>query len=307
MGKGGTGKTTVCAALARAAADRGLRVGVAEVSPHAQIPRLLDPCAPEVNDEPCTIAPGIDCLRIDPYAALGEYLSLELGAAGLIRRVVKSQALRQLTDASPGWRELITLGKIWHLEQMRDGDRARYDLLIVDAPATGHGIPFLDVPRVVVSAVRSGPLRERAALVQALLADPERTLLLPVTRAEELPARETAELVTRVRDRLGIAVDRVIVNALQPTPFPEGLGDLDQRLAALPPHTMFGALGPAAVLAECAAHLASRHAIHMHHLDWIETQTKLPSVKLPYVADGFGEPAQLDPLAAAITREPETK
>jgi anion-transporting ArsA/GET3 family ATPase len=299
-GKGGTGKTTVCAALARAAADRGLRVGVAEVAPDPQIPRLLDAFAPEVGYEPRTIVPGIECMRIDPYAALGEYLGLQLGAAALVRRVVASQAFRQLLDASPGWRELITLGKLWHLEQMREGDRPRFDLLIVDAGATGHGMTFLDVPRVVVSAVRSGPLREQTREVEALIADPKRTALVPVALAEELPARETAELVTHVRDALTIGVDQIVVNAVNEAPFPPGLEDLDGRLAALPPELAFEALPSAGTLAACAGHLAARHALNRHYVETIADVTGLPVVCLPYLVDGLREPADLEPLAEAL-------
>ncbi len=299
-GKGGTGKTTVSAALARAAADRGLRVGVAEVTRDPQIPRLLDPFAPEVGYEPRTIVPGIECMQIEPYAALGEYLGLQLGGAALIRRVVESAAFRQLLDASPGWRELITLGKLWHLEQMRDGARPRFDLLIVDAPATGHGLTFLDVPRVVVSAVRGGPLREQTREVEALIADPKRTALVPVALAEELPARETAELVAHVRTALTIDVDRVVVNAVNEAPFPPGLEDLDRRLAAVPADLAFEGLPPAGTLAFCASHLAARHALNRHYVDAIARETKLPVVRLPYLVDGLREPADLERLAEAL-------
>jgi anion-transporting ArsA/GET3 family ATPase len=103
-------------------------------------------------------------MRIDPYEALAEYLGLQIGLRGVVRRVFGNRAFRQLMDASPGWRELITLGKIWHLEQMKEANgKPRFDLIVVDAPATGHGLTFLDVPRVVGSAVRAGPLRRHAA------------------------------------------------------------------------------------------------------------------------------------------------
>lgn len=299
-GKGGTGKTTVSAALARAAADRGLRVGVAEVAPDPQIPRLLDPFAPEVGYEPRRIVRGIECMRIEPYAALGEYLGLQLGGAGLIRRVVGSRAFRQLLDASPGWRELITLGKLWHLERMQEDGRPRFDLLIVDAPATGHGLTFLDVPRVVASAVRGGPLREQTREVEALIADPKRTALLPVSLAEELPARETAELVARARADLTIQIDRVVVNAVHPAPFPPGLEDLANRVASIPPDTRFESLPRAGTLAACASHLAARHALNQHHVDAIRQETKLPVVTLPYLVEGLREPSDLEPLAQAL-------
>jgi len=167
---------------------------------------------------------------------------------------------------------------------------------VVDAPATGHGLTFLDVPRVVVSAIRSGPLQRHARWVEQLVHDPERTLLLPVALAEELPARETAELVARLRDQIGVALDRVIVNAMQPAPFPPELPDLDRRLAALratpgpPPETW----------AACAAHLASRHALNQHFRREIDEGTGLRVVELPLLAAGVRGPDDLATLAGAL-------
>jgi anion-transporting ArsA/GET3 family ATPase len=220
----------------------------------------------------------------------------------LVTRVLDQRSFRGLLDAAPGWRELVTLGKVWHLEQARENGRPRFDLLVVDAPATGHGLTFLDVPRVVVSAIRSGPLRRHAGWVEELVRDPGRTLLLPVALAEELPARETAELVSRLRGQVGVALDRVIVNAIQPAPFPAALPDLDRRLAALreapgpPPSTW----------AACAAHLASRHALNRHFTDEIGHGTGLHVVELPLLAGGVRGPAELATLAAALLAEEAT-
>src|SRR3990172_6110912 len=144
-GKGGTGKTAVAAALAVAAARSGLRVLVAEVSPDEQIPRRLAPGSPDSGYAGREIRPGLTSMQIDPFEALAEYLGLQIGTQAIVRRVLATQAFRQLMNAAPGWRELITLGKIWHLAQMRSGSRPRYDLIVVDAPATGHGVAFLRV------------------------------------------------------------------------------------------------------------------------------------------------------------------
>jgi hypothetical protein len=303
-GKGGTGKTTVCAALARAAADRGLRVLVAEVGRDAQIPRLLAADAPPVGYAEQGIAPRITAIRIDPYAALAEYLGLQIGVPALVTRVVGNRGFRQLMEASPGWRELITLGKVWHLEQMRLEGRPKYDLIVVDAPATGHGVTFLDVPRVVASAVRAGPLRQHTEQVESLIADPKRSLLLPVALAEELPTRETIALVERVREALSIRVDRVIVNSVYERPFPQGLDDLDERLAALPAQG-FEQLPETHVLGHCAHHLRARYELNERYVGEIEAGTGLPVIRLPYLKRGVRDANDIALLASRLLASPE--
>ncbi|MCZ6465146.1 MAG: chromosome partitioning protein, partial [Proteobacteria bacterium] len=179
-GKGGTGKTTVAAALALAASRAGKRVLLAEVGRAEQLPRLLVPNGEPVGYAGRELRPGLRAMRIDPFDALAEYLTLQVPARRLVNLVFRSRGFRQLMEASPGWRELITLGKVWHLEQLTDADGAPlYDLIVVDAPATGHSVTFLDVPRVVVSAVHAGPLRRHASLVAEMIQDRKRTLLLP--------------------------------------------------------------------------------------------------------------------------------
>jgi anion-transporting ArsA/GET3 family ATPase len=306
-GKGGTGKTTVAASLARAAAAQGLRVLVAEVGREAQVPRLLDPRAPSVGYEEREVTPGVWVMRIDPFAALAEYLGLQLPIPALVERVVRNKAFRQLMEASPGWRELITLGKVWHLEQMQQDGAPKYDLIVVDAPATGHGVTLLDVPRVVVSTVRAGPLRHQTERVEALLADPERTLLVPVAQAEELPCRETATLVQRVREQLSAHVDRIVVNGVHAAPFPAGLGDLPERLERLEGSVHFERLPTPTVLARCARHVRERHALNQHYLGEIERMTHLPLVTLPYLAEGVNGPDDLAQLAEAVIAEPRAE
>jgi anion-transporting ArsA/GET3 family ATPase len=293
-GKGGTGKTTVAASLAIAAARAGRRVLVAEMGRDEQLPGLLTPNPPR----------GLSNLRIDPFDALGEYLSLQIGLRAPVDLVLRNRGFRQLMSAAPGWRELITLGKVWHLEQQEEDGRPRFDLIVVDAQATGHGLTFLDVPRVVVSAVQAGPLRRNAERVEALVADPERTLLLPVALAEELPAHETAELVGRLQETRGIAVDRVVVNGMFGPPFPPGLDDLDEKLARLPQATSLGALPGPAALAACAGYLKQRHRLNRRYVDEIRRATGLPTVELPYLVEGVSGLGALDRLAGLLLEAP---
>jgi anion-transporting ArsA/GET3 family ATPase len=324
-GKGGTGKTTVAAALALGAAARGKRVLVAAVDPDARLPALLSARPAALAYQPVLARENVWMCHVEPFEALGEYLGLQLGTRRLVDPVLRQRGFRQLLLASPGWRELITLGKIWHLEQMRDesrrrgerepaasraqrangerspsGGRPKYDLIVVDAPATGHSLTFLDVPRVVVSAVRAGPLRHHTERVEELIEDRTRTLLLPVALAEELPARETVELVTRARNELGVAIERVVVNAVHEPPYPDELADLDTRLAALPDDADLGELPSPRVLATCGSTLRARAELNRHHTAAIARETGLPTVTLPYLPDGLRGPDDAEQLARAL-------
>lgn len=295
-GKGGTGKTTVAAALAVAAARRGLSVLVAEVGGQEQIPQRVSPGHPPVGYETVELVSGLTSIHIDPFEALAEYLGLQTHLPGVVDLVMRNKGFAQLLDAAPGWRELITLGKVWHLAQMKGprGERL-YELIVVDAPATGHGLTFLDVPRVVGSAVRAGPLRGHAHLVEELVRDPDQTVLLPVALAEELPVIETVELVARARDEIGIAVDRIVVNAVAPDPFPDPVpDDLDERLARLGEGVDLGDLPSPSVMAECTAYLRARHELNATYVEQLRRDCREPLVTLPYLP---GELSGVDALA----------
>lgn len=309
-GKGGTGKTTVAAALALAAARAGKRALLAEVGRDEDAAQLVVPGVGAVGYAGRELAPGLRAMRIDPFDALADYLGLQLGTF-VAERVVRNKSFQQLMGAAPGWRELIALGTVWHLERGREGGRPRFDLIVVDAPATGHGLTFLDVPHVVASAVRSGPLRRHSADVELLLRDASRTRLLPVALAEELPVRETAELVARLRSERSIAVDRIVVNAVEPRPFPDDLAGLPSALAALASReAATGSAGAAdeapgvATLARCVAHRSARRSHNERQIEMLGELAGLPVVVLPYLRDAVRGPADLALLAPALLAAP---
>ena len=157
----------------------------------------------------------------------------------------------------------------------------------------------------VATAVRSGPLRRHAADVERLLADPGRTRLLPVALAEELPVRETHELVERLRSDLEIRVDRIVVNAVESAPLGPRERPLPERLAAIGDTAPWTAALPSpATLRACIAHRVSRHALHRAHLRDLAERTGLPLVVLPNLAGGIRGPEQLDALAEPLLSEP---
>jgi hypothetical protein len=245
-------------------------------------------------------------MRLDPFAALAEYIAMQVGSQRMVERLLRNRALKQLLDGAPGWRELVALGKTWHLEQLREPSGApRYDLIVMDAPATGHGLTFLDVPHVARSAVRSGPLARKSEQVDALVRDPARTLVLPVSLAEELPAQETAELVARLRDDLGLPVDRVVVNAIAPPAPGEDPAGLSRLLDSLPETIGLERLPGPPTLARCVAHLDARHRLNAHYVEEIERRTGLPILRLPLLARGVPDAAALRSLIAPLLATPD--
>jgi anion-transporting ArsA/GET3 family ATPase len=243
------------------------------------------------------VEPRLSTMRIDPQEALTEYLELQIGVRVLVSRVVRNPGFQRLMGAAPGWRELITLGKIWHLETRQDDDTPRYGLIVVDAPATGHGLSFLSVPAVVLQTVRLGPLRRDTDRVQALLTDSKRTLVVPVTLPEELPVRETLELLTRVR-ALGLETAQVIANGVEPAP---DIDDLPAVLAALSDVPELPGVGlRLASLRRCVEAAGRRASLQRSFLDELEREVGGPPARLPYLADGVGDRRGIDRLADAL-------
>ncbi len=300
-GKGGVGKTAVACAVAEAARRAGKRVLLLETAAHEAVAARFERSPRPLGHGGRTLAPGLHALRIDPHAALAEYIRLQIGLGAITDRILRTDLFGQLLEAAPGWRELIVLGKIWHLEQRRDAsDRPLWDLLVVDAPATGHGLTFLDVPRVVAQAVRAGPLSRHAGWVEALVHDPARTLLLPVTLPEELPVRETIELVERARSEIRIAVDRVVVNQMPSERASRARATLD-RVRGEP---AFGSLPPVPVMRAILEHESRRAVKARDFRRAVSAGCALPVVELPVFGEGIDGEAGWRAQAETILAPP---
>jgi len=217
-GKGGVGKTTVAAALGLLAARQGKRVVLCELSGQTRVPPL----------------PGVTSVPIDPNSAKTEWLGRQLRSGALAGILGRSSFFQLLTAAAPGLAELVMIGKVWDLAQLngRTGT-ARYDLAILDAPATGHGLALLTAPRSYASVARMGPIHRQALQIDGFLHDRASTALLGVALPEEMPVNETIELEAGLRgSHLGL--DAVVVNGLYPERFTsaeaERMSGLDGRI-----------------------------------------------------------------------------
>src|SRR5204863_2002144 len=196
-GKGGVGKTTVAAALGLKAASRGRRTILCEVAQQERLPALFGgrPAGHSEHE----LAPGLSAMSIDPERAKEEWLRYELRSNALAGLLGHSRLFHYLTAAAPGLTELVTIGKVWELAQLqrKTAQASPYDLVIVDSPATGHGVAMLRAPRTFSEVARVGPIHRQAGKIHSFLADPAATGVLTVALPEEMPVNETLELGER--------------------------------------------------------------------------------------------------------------
>ncbi|GDX81009.1 ATPase [Deltaproteobacteria bacterium] len=217
-GKGGVGKTTVAVSLALAAARRGKRVLLCETQGATRVPALFG--RPSKGYEPTQVATNLSTLSITPAEAIQEYVLLQLHFVRLYKMVFQNRVMGPFVDAVPGLHDLVQLGKVWFAERETENGRQRWDLVVVDAPATGHGLTMLGAPRAMMELTRAGPFYENAKQIAELVEDPVRTGLVLVTTPEEMPLRETESL----HQRLGAfrrLVAGVVLNEVHPLPVPD--------------------------------------------------------------------------------------
>lgn len=218
-GKGGVGKTVTTAALALFALRRRKRVLVVELSAYGRARELLG--GPPPGPEPAEIQPHLELVRIEPRRALEDFVQGILPVRALRQRLLQSQSFSILAAAAPGIEEFLALAKIAELEGLRSGlrRRPRYDLVIVDGPATGHSLPLLSTARTLMEMIPIGPIGRMAEKVNRLLGDPRRSAAVIVTIAEQMAVNETIEIATGLVRGAAVAVGPLVVNAVWPQRF----------------------------------------------------------------------------------------
>jgi anion-transporting ArsA/GET3 family ATPase len=212
VGKGGVGKTTISVALGMIAAEQGKKVLIVEVGNADNVGPLFD--AGTLPNTPTKIANNLWGASINPKTVLKDYMHVEVG--------VNSNIFTSLTEATPGLKEVMTLGQIWRWEQEKDDrDQSTYDLIIVDAPATGHGLSLLKVPQTLIDMLGVGPITHQTQAVLDLLRNPEKTWLTVATLPEELPVNESITFQKTALEELKMSVQVTFINAIYPTLFNE--------------------------------------------------------------------------------------
>ena len=212
VGKGGVGKSAVSAALALTAAARGKRVLVAMCNTQERLSRMLECQA--IGPDIITVAPGIDAVNMQPTEAMREYGMMVLRVKALHRVIFDNKYVSAFLHGTPGLDAWAMLGKAqFHALERRPDGSPRYDLVIVDAPATGHGLGLLRVPRVIIEVAPPGLLRRDAEKAWALFSDPTRAGVMLVTLPEEMPTNETIDLHRILTRELGLPICGLAVNA----------------------------------------------------------------------------------------------
>jgi anion-transporting ArsA/GET3 family ATPase len=301
-GKGGVGKSTMAAATAMLAADRGRRVLLVDVDGKGDIATLFEHAA--VGFSPVEVHPGVLAMSMDTEASLKEYLKLNLRVPVLGRVGPLARVLEFVATAAPGVKEILTIGKIcWDVREAMAGT-ADFDLVVVDASASGHIVAQLGAPAAIQEMVDVGPVRSQTDWLVELLSDPAVTGVNIVTTPEEMPVAETIELVARLRAEVTTPLATVIVNRVLPELFTTAD---EETFAAIREPEVSAALTRLAGEGTTAVLDAARLAVSLRrsgatHLAELSERVDLPLLYVPYlfarvqgrrvlrmVADALGE------------------
>jgi anion-transporting ArsA/GET3 family ATPase len=286
-GKGGAGKSTVAAALGLAAARRGRRTIIAEVARRDDVSRVLGGTGVHEDE----LAAGLHHISIDPEDAMEEYLADQLPSRALAEVLISSRGFNYLAAATPGLRELLTIGKAWELAQQdrRTPGAEPYDLVVLDAPATGHGVAVLAAPRTFADAALAGRIARQGRIIDAMLSDAARTGVVAVARPEEMAVNETLELQDALRETVGLDVDLVVANGLLP-----------DRFSAADARALEDAPPSAPVRAALTAHARAR--AQRSQLGRLRRSARAPVVTLPFLPAAELDAVGIEPLVRALER-----
>ncbi|MGI9183471.1 MAG: ArsA family ATPase [Solirubrobacteraceae bacterium] len=290
-GKGGVGKSTVATALGVLGARHGKRTIVAELASQGAIRATFE--SEGETFEEVRLSERLFTISIDPQRAMDEYLRVKTGAVG--SALGSSRLFQAFAMATPGMRELLSIGKVWELAQFerRTQGADAYDLVIVDSPAAGHGVGILRTPRTFAEIARVGPIARQGATIATTIADREFTAVVAVATAEEMPVNETLWL----RDALtaeGLALEAVLVNALYPGRFKPAERKALEKARAQATSPLASAAIRAALSEQARAKAQGEQFARL------ADGLGLDLVSLPYLfAEQIG-PAELEQLADAL-------
>jgi anion-transporting ArsA/GET3 family ATPase len=296
VGKGGVGKTTVSSALALAAARRGKRVLIAMCNAKERVSQLLEvgPIGPTNKH----ILPGVDAVNMQPTVALEEYGLMVLKSRILYRAIFENRLVSAFLHGTPGIEAWSMLGKAqFHAHETLPDGRPRYDMVILDAPATGHGLEMLRVPKVLLDVAPPGLLRREAERAWSLFQDARRSGILIVTLPEDMPVSESVELHAALTRELHLPVAGLAVNSVIPRLFDDiESAWLSDVIPAADPHNL------AYTLLQAGRRRMLRERVQVEALSRVARELPLPRYQLPLLIVPELHRAQVETLSQAFDK-----
>ncbi len=293
-GKGGVGKTTVCAAEALALANKGKRVLVCMCHAKERLSVMFgsEPVGPRIGP----VAPNVWAVNMDPTLALEEYGAMMLKSRALYKLLFDNKYVRTFFRAVPGMQEWTLLGKAWwHTTETRPDGSPLYDVVILDAPATGHGLDMLRVPKVILDVVPPGLLRRDAERAWELFQDPKTCAVVLVTLPEEMPTTETIELARALRGELKLPIGKIVVNCVLPPLFSKA------ERAALVPVRISTPASPGESALLTGRNRAMREQVQAEALSRLAHELPVPPSFLPQLFEDASRPEAIRELAKRMT------
>jgi anion-transporting ArsA/GET3 family ATPase len=275
LGKGGVGRSTTAAAIASRCAASGRKTLLFEANANDRFARLFG--AEKVDAEIRRLEENLYAVNTHPAAALEEYGMMVLKFRRVYNLVFENRFVKSFIRAVPGMEEYAVLGKAWfHTTEEKRG-KPVWDTVVFDMPASGHARSMLRIPRAILEAVPEGPLSRDARELWDLLRDKNRTAIVMVTLAEEMPTNEAIELAASLDGEVGLTLDRLVVNQLYPDRFPEG----SPSRAVL--EASSGAGEPIASVVASSSLTAARRELNEHYLAQLAESIDATRIELPFL------------------------
>lgn len=294
-GKGGVGKTTVSAAMASAFASRGKRVLLMQLNVKDKLGEIYG--AGTIGPEIIPLVPNVWAVNTTPKDAMREYALMTIRMKAVYKAVFENKVVSRFLKVIPGMPELTMLGKAYyHESETNERGIPRWDVVIIDAPATGHGRFLLQIPQVITSALGSGSMAQEARKILDLLEDPERTMINLVTLPEEMPVNETVELHTQLRSEFDVRIGSIIANGVLPQVLSP---TLSRHL-----HTLSSTYGEQddelGSLLAAAKFREERMAMQSEYLERLARELDAPVLEVPFFFEPSLTPRILEQIGSEI-------